>query len=122
MQRWAMALCAVAGAVSAPQPAAAQDPFKLAVIDPRSGGAAALGARSLSVWEYLRDEANGAGGINGAPLELIPYDNKAKPAESLVNAQNAVDRGARFLTQAAGSAVAGAMVEFVRKYNDRHAG
>lgn len=125
MKRMAMVMCAAAAcglwATTAARPED-REPFKLAVIDPLSGGAAALGSRALKTWEYLRDEVNAKGGINGAPLQIMPYDNKANPAESLVAAQNAIDHGARFLTQAAGSAVGGALVEFVRNYNDRHPG
>jgi branched-chain amino acid transport system substrate-binding protein len=40
------------------------------------------------------------------------------PQESLIQAQKAIDAGIRILTQGNGSSVAGALTDFVTKYNE----
>ena len=65
---------------------------------------------------------NAKGGANGRKFEVIGYDNKTNPQESLIQAQKAIDAGARILTQGNGSAVAAALTDFVSKYNERNPG
>jgi branched-chain amino acid transport system substrate-binding protein len=54
--------------------------------------------------------------------EVIGYDNKVNPQESLVQVQKAIDAGIRIITQGNGSGVAAAITDFVAKYNDRNPG
>jgi branched-chain amino acid transport system substrate-binding protein len=103
-------------------PALAEDTVKIGYIDPLSGGGASIGAIGLKTFQYLADELNAAGGVNGQKVEIVPLDNKTNPQESLIQAQKAADQGVRFITQGNGSAVAAALIDWVAKYNDRNPG
>lgn len=102
--------------------ALAEDTIKIAYIDPLSGGMAAVGDLGLKTFQYEIDQINAAGGVNGKKLEMIGFDNKLTPQESLVQAQKAVDQGIHIITQGNGSSVAAALTDFVSKYNDRNPG
>ena len=103
-------------------PAAAQTSVKIAYIDPLSGGGASVGEVGLKTFQYLADQINAKGGVLGMKLEIVGYDNKVNPQESLVQAQKAIDAGIRIITQGNGSSVAAALSDFVAKYNDRNPG
>ncbi len=100
----------------------AQETIKLGYIDPLSGGGASVGEGGLKTFQFLADEINAKGGILGHKLEIIPLDNKTNPQESLIQAQKAIDSGARYITQGNGSSVAAALEDFVTKQNSRNPG
>src|SRR6201998_2718457 len=102
--------------------AVAQDTLKIAWIDPLSGGGASTGERSLKTFQFVANELNAKGGILGKQVEIVPFDNKLNPQESLIQAQKAIDAGIRILTQGSSSAVAGALTDVVTKYNERNPG
>ncbi len=95
---------------------------KIAYIDPLSGGGASIGEVGLKIFQLLADEINAKGGVNGKKLEIVAFDNKTNPQESLVQAQKAIDQGIRILTQGNGSSVAAALSDFVAKHNERNPG
>jgi branched-chain amino acid transport system substrate-binding protein len=100
----------------------AQETVKIGYIDPLSGGGASVGEVGLKTFQFLADELNAKGGILGKKVEIVPLDNKTNPQESLIQAQKAIDAGVRYLTQGNGSSVAGALLDFVSKYNERNPG
>ena len=102
--------------------AMAQDTLKIGWIDPLSGGGASSGEQHLKRFRFIANELNAKGGILGKQVEIVPFDNKLNPQESLIQAQKAIDAGIRILTQAASSAVAAALTDFVTKYNERNPG
>ena len=102
--------------------AMAQDTLKIGWIDPLSGGGASVGEKGLKNFQFLADELNAKGGVLGKKVEIVPFDNKLNPQESLIQAQKAIDAGIRILTQGNGSSVAGALTDFVTKYNERNPG
>ena len=102
--------------------AVAQDTLKIAFIEPLSGGAASAGERSLKTFRFVANEMNAKGGILGKQVEIVPFDNKLNPQESLIQAQKAIDAGIRILTQGIASSVAAALTDFVTKYNERNPG
>src|SRR5262245_34252185 len=93
---------------------------KVALIEPFSGGGASTGEAAIKHMQYLVDEINGKGGVNGKKLEIVSFDNKLNPQEALVQAQKAVDQGVRIIIQGAGSSVAAAITDFVAKHNERN--
>jgi branched-chain amino acid transport system substrate-binding protein len=101
--------------------AAAAD-LKIAFIDPLSGGAASAGINAQKHMTYLVDKVNAAGGLNGERLQLLSFDNKVDPQESLIALKKALDNGARYIFQGNGSAVALAISDAVAKYNERNPG
>jgi branched-chain amino acid transport system substrate-binding protein len=102
--------------------AMAQETVKIGYIDPLSGGGASVGEVGLKTFQFLADELNAKGGIQGKKVEIVPLDNKTNPQESLIQAQKAIDAGVRYITQGNGSSVAGALSDFVTKYNERNPG
>ena len=95
---------------------------KIAFIDPLSGGAASTGILAQKTHQFYIDAINAAGGINGEKIQLLSFDNKVNPQESLIQLKKALDDGARFVVQGNGSAVALAITEAVQKHNERNPG
>jgi branched-chain amino acid transport system substrate-binding protein len=102
--------------------ASAQETIKIAFIDPLSGPGATTGEVGLKTFNFLADELNANGGAAGKKFEIVPFDNKTNPQESLVQVHKAVDMGVRIITQGNGSSVAAALSDWVAKYNDRNPG
>src|ERR1700712_4822035 len=102
--------------------AMAQETLKIGYIDPLSGGGASVGEVGLKTFQFLADEVNAKGGIQGKKVEIVPLDNKTNPQESIIQAQKAIDAGIRYVTQGNGSSVAIALSEFIAKYNERNPG
>ena len=113
---------ALAASLSGSLCASAAETIKIGYIDPLSGGGASVGEVGLKTYQYLAEQINAAGGIHGKKIEVIGFDNKTNPQESLIQAQKAADQGIRYITQGNGSSVAGALSDWVTKYNDRNPG
>jgi branched-chain amino acid transport system substrate-binding protein len=101
---------------------AAADTFKIGYIDPLSGGAASAGLNAQKHILFFADKINAAGGLNGEQIEVLSYDNKVNPQESLIMLKKAIDEGARIIMQGNGSSVAHAITDAVLKYNERNPG
>lgn len=115
-------IAAAAVAVALMASTAYAQTIKIGYIDPLSGGGASVGEGGLKTFQFLADQINAAGGLNGKKVEIVGFDNKTVPQETLVQAQKAIDQGIRYLTQGNGSSVAAALSDFVQKYNDRNPG
>jgi branched-chain amino acid transport system substrate-binding protein len=122
MRNSSQALFALALTLAALSPQLAAADIKLAYIDPLSGGAASAGINAQKHFYYLVDKINAAGGLNGEKLQMLFYDNKVDPQESLIALKKALDEGARYVFQGNGSAVALAISDAVAKYNERNPG
>ncbi|MGP0090699.1 MAG: branched-chain amino acid ABC transporter substrate-binding protein [Xanthobacteraceae bacterium] len=114
-----IAAVAVLGAVG---PLQAQETVKIAYIDPLSGAGASIGEAGLKNFQFIAEDQNAKGGALGKNIEVIGYDNKLNPQESLVQMQKAIDDGVRIVTQGNGSSVAAAITDFVAKFNERNPG
>jgi len=55
-------------------------------------------------------------------LEVVPFDNKVSPQESLNQLKRVIDQDIRYITQGNSSAVAGALIEAVNRHNERNPG
>ena len=95
---------------------------RIAYIDPLTGPAAALGANDLATFRAVVDIANQNHWAGDNTLEVVPFDGKGSPPESLQQLKNATDQGIRYVAQALGSNVAIALIDAVNKYNDRNPG
>ena len=112
MKLWksvALAAAMGCGALSA----ASAETLKIAYIDPLSGPFGPQGEVGLQEWSYAAEVMNAKGGINGQQVEVIGFDNKINPKESLVQFQKALDQGVRYITQGNGSSVASALIDAV---------
>src|SRR5258707_13761500 len=96
--------------------ALAQETVKVGYIDPLSGGGASVGEVGLKIFQFLADEVNAKGGIQGKKVEIVPLDNKTNPQESLIQAHKAIDAGVRYLTQGNGSSVTWRISAFFTKF------
>jgi branched-chain amino acid transport system substrate-binding protein len=109
-----------------PKPAAAGasgDTIKVAYIDPLSGPFANVGEQGLAEFRFAVNRINAAGGVlGGRKLEVIGFDNKVSPQESLNQLKRVIDQGIRYITQGNSSAVAGALIEAVNRHNERNPG
>lgn len=111
----AFALCIGASAAFA-------DNIKIAFIDPLSGPFAATGTDGLHQYEFAAEElVNKKGGVlGGKKFEIVPFDNKISPKESLIQLQVAIDQGIRFIAQGNSSGVANALTDAIKKHNKRN--
>jgi branched-chain amino acid transport system substrate-binding protein len=78
-------LAAIGLALAAPiyiSTAIAQQPIKIGMSMPATGGLAAGGKSALIGIEIWRDDVNAKGGLLGRKVELIVYDDKSSAAES----------------------------------------
>ena len=101
----------------------AADTIKIAHIDPLSGPFALQGESGSRHIQAAIDEINARGGVlGGTKLEMVEFDNKSSPQESLVALKQAIDQGIRFVTQGNGSHVGNALTEAVLKNNQRNPG
>jgi len=102
--------------------ALAQDTLKIGYVDPLSGGGASIGQIGMNQLNFIADEINAKGGVNGKKVEIVGYDNQTNPQISLVQVQKAIDEGIKVIVQGNGSSVAVAVSDFITKYNDRNPG
>jgi branched-chain amino acid transport system substrate-binding protein len=94
---------------------------KIALIDPQTGLMGPLGLNQMRSWQFFAEEfsKNNAAGVK---FEMVPFDNKLSPAESLNAFKAAIDQGVRYIAQGNGSSVAGALIDAVNKHNARNPG
>jgi branched-chain amino acid transport system substrate-binding protein len=114
-------LVAVLAGLAAPAgPALAQDTIRIAYIDPLSGPFAATGENGLKQFRYAAERINKRGGVLGKKLEIVPFDNKVSPQESLVQLKKVIGEGIQFVFQGNSSGVAHAISDAVEKHNTRN--
>jgi branched-chain amino acid transport system substrate-binding protein len=95
---------------------------KLAFIDPLSGLMAPVGQNQLNSWRYIADLANQKNWAGGPKFEIVPFDNKLSPQESLNALKQVIDQGIRYVLQGNGSSVALALADAIAKHNERNPG
>ncbi|MFH1872445.1 MAG: branched-chain amino acid ABC transporter substrate-binding protein [Pseudomonadota bacterium] len=101
-------------------PATSIAQVRIAFIEGLSGPFARSGETLLA---HVRAEAeliNQGGGVLGQKLEIVPFDGKSSPQESMVQFKAATDQGIRYVTQGASSGVAHALVDAINKWNTRN--
>ena len=95
---------------------------KVAYIDPLSGPFANVGEQGLAEFRFAVDRMNQSGRLGKVKLEVIGFDNKVSPQESLNQLKRVIDQDIRYITQGNSSAVAGALIEAVNRHNERNVG
>ncbi len=94
---------------------------KVAFIDPLSGPFAAVGQNGLKSWQFSADESSKKNAAS-VKFEMVSFDNKGSPQESLTVLKAAIDQGIRFVVQGQGSGAAAAISDAVTKHNERNPG
>jgi len=121
--KFARNLIATAVLASAALSAFAQagETVKIALIDPQSGLMGPLGLNQLKTFQFF-GETLSKNNPAGVKFEVVGFDNKLSPAESLNALKAAMDQGIRYIAQGNGSSVAGALIDAVNKHNERNPG
>ena len=102
--------------------AASAETVKIAYIDTLSGLMGSLGNNELKSWQYVAEIANQQDWAGGQKFEMVPFDNKLSPQQSLTLLNEAADQGIRYIAQGNGSSVGLALEDAVSKYNARNPG
>ena len=110
----------VGGAFTAP--AAFAENIRIAFIDPLSGAFAPVGQNGLKSWQAMADLVNTKKEAGNNTLEVVGFDNKGSPQESLTQLKAAIDQGFHYIVQGNGSGVALALSDAVTKHNERNPG
>jgi len=116
------ALAVAAALLAASVAAHAQQVVKIGFIDPLSGLMAPVGQNQLRSWQYVADLANQKHWAPGYKFEIVGFDNKLSPQESLTLLKQVIDQNIRFVVQGNGSSVALALADAVAKHNERNPG
>lgn len=113
----ASALCAASGLALAQK----GETVKIAFMDPLSGPFANVGQNQLKSWQFAAERLSGKNPA-GVKFEVVGFDNKGSPQESLNTLKAAIDQGFRYVTQGNGSGAAAAILDAVAKHNERNPG
>ena len=95
---------------------------KIAFIDPLSGLLGPVGQNNMRSWQWVAEVANQKNWAGKVKFEIVPFDNKLSPQESLNVLKRVEDEGIRYIVQGDGSSVALALEDAVDKYNARNPG
>ncbi len=122
--KFALKVVALSALVAASGVAFAQkgETVKIAFMDPLSGPFANVGQNQLKSWQFVADRFSGAKNPAGVKFEVVGFDNKGSPQESLNTLKAAIDQGFRYVTQGNGSGAALAILDAVAKHNERNPG
>ena len=109
----------VIAALFAPPLAATAETVKIAFIDVLSGPFALAGEGSLKQLREAVIQLNARSAPTDPKFEIVPFDGKGSPQESVTVLKSATDQGIRYITQGGGSGVAFALVDALNKLADR---
>jgi branched-chain amino acid transport system substrate-binding protein len=115
------ALVVSASAVFAQAKPLAGQVVKLAWIDPQTGLMGPVGNNQLNTVRFMAEKYN-ASNPAGVKFEIVAFDNKLSPTESLNALKAAIDQGVHYVMQGNGSSVAMALVDAIAKHNERNPG
>ncbi|HTD06650.1 branched-chain amino acid ABC transporter substrate-binding protein [Undibacterium sp.] len=95
---------------------------KIAFIDALSGAFAPPGQTALKNFQMVADLANQQKWAGNNTIEVVGFDGKGSPQDSLTQLKTVIDQGYRYVTQGGGSGVAFALIDGINKYNERNPG
>jgi branched-chain amino acid transport system substrate-binding protein len=101
--------------------AQAGETVKIAFIDPLSGPFANIGQNQLKSFQFSAEQFNKKNAA-GVKFEMVPFDNKGSPQESITVLNAAIAQGVRYVVQGNGSGAALAISDAVTKHNERNPG
>ncbi|MCH7814964.1 MAG: branched-chain amino acid ABC transporter substrate-binding protein [Proteobacteria bacterium] len=102
----------------------AQEPVRIAFMDPLSGTFASIGTSGLKQIQFAAEYLfNSRGGIlGGRMIEIVPLDNKQSPTETQLQFKRAISEGLRIIFQGNSSAVANTLSATISRHNRRNPG
>jgi branched-chain amino acid transport system substrate-binding protein len=113
---------ALAAALACLSAHAGADTIRIAHLDPFSGPAAGIAENANHTLRAVVDIANREKWAGANTLEVVNFDGKNSPQESLQQLKNITDQGIRYVVQAHSSAVGLALIDAVNRYNERNPG
>ena len=116
--RWIAPLLAASFSL-ATAAAGAADTVKIGFIDVLSGPFAQAGEGSLKQLREVVLQLNAKAASGDPKFEVVPFDGKGSPQESVSALKAATDQGIRYITQGGGSGVAFALSDAVTKLSER---
>jgi len=116
--RWFAPLFAATFSLAAAT-AGAADTVKIGFIDVLSGPFAQAGEGSLKQLREVVLQLNAKAAAGDPKFEVVPFDGKGSPQESVSALKAATDQGIRYITQGGGSGVAFALSDAVTKLSER---
>jgi len=117
----AAALLVAPAAFAQGKSAPAPQTVKIAYVDPLSGPFAGVGTNLVRHFQFMTEQVNVrqlAG--PGVRFEIVTFDNKASPQETLTVFKQVVDQGIRYVVQGQGSGAALALIDAIDKHNERN--
>lgn len=104
-------------------PATYAENVKIAFIDALSGAFAPPAQTALKNFQMVAEIANQQKWAGpDTTLEMVGFDGKGSPQESLTQLKTVIDQGYRYITQGGGSGVAFALLDGISKHNERNPG
>jgi branched-chain amino acid transport system substrate-binding protein len=110
----------VAAAFAAPLASAAN--VRVAFIETLSGAFAPIGQNQLRSYQTFTEMGKQKKWAGDNTIEVVGFDNKGSPQESLTQLKTAIDQGYRYITQGNGSGAGMALLDAVNKHNERNPG
>ncbi|MEO5861595.1 MAG: branched-chain amino acid ABC transporter substrate-binding protein [Burkholderiales bacterium] len=97
----------------------AADTVRVAMIEMLSGPGAGIGTWLSHHFRWAVDQLNASGGVLGAKVEVVEFDNKSSPQEALLALKRTRDEGIRFVFGGSSSNIAIALSDAIAKQNAR---
>lgn len=113
----ALTTLAVASLVVLAGQAQAQDPIKVGVIFPLSGGAGPQGQHVTQAIQAMAAIINESGGVMGRPLEVLSRDDESTPAVGVSRANELISAGVSVIIEGWNSPVTLAMQPVINRAN-----
>lgn len=122
--RKSIAVATLGCALLATSLSSAQEPVRIAFMDPLSGTFASVGNTGRTILEFAADYYfNSKGGIlGGRMIEIVPLDNKQSPNETQLQFRRAISEGIQIIFQGNSSAVANTLNQTISRHNRRNPG
>jgi branched-chain amino acid transport system substrate-binding protein len=99
---------------------AEDDKVRVAFIAPLSGTFALVFEENLKLFRAAAEDINARGGVlGGKKIEIVPFDNKGTPQETLIVLNQAIDQDIRYVL-ATISSIALTISDALAKYNQRN--
>jgi len=113
---------AIAATLTCLSASALAETIRIAHIDPFSGPAAGIVENANRTLRMVVDISNREKWAAGNTLEIVNFDGKGSPQESLAQLKNVADQGFRYIVQAHSSAVGLGLIDAVNRHNERNPG
>jgi branched-chain amino acid transport system substrate-binding protein len=95
---------------------------KIAFVDPLSGPFGEVGRNQLRSWQWVAAQHNAQAGPGQVRFEVVGFDNRGSPQESVNAIKVIIDQGFRYVAQGNSSGVAHLIVETLNRHNNRSPG